>query len=483
MIYTGKLVFAELFDNMGNAKTTVKKVWEANHTRHPGHCVVTNAHWWGNGPSQIGNYKVNGKLLSDQWPGGLYGFGWDAGQLPAMTNNESAVANFVSTITVLIGGQRQKVSNQAAGVRNATTRTWLGRAADDTWAVEVTTAAYSLESTIDRMQSLGIVDGVVFDGGGSSQWYDGETYIDGDGRTIYSYLLLWFEEKGDNPGPDGPEGPPGVRKGIDVSKWQGNIDWEKVKASGVHFAMLKCGAGRTIDEPQFKYNASECERLGIPYGVYYFSYAYTEDMAAAEAQRCLELIKGLKLSYPVAFDFEYDSVDWAAKQGVKVDKTLASAMARAFLNAIEAAGYYGLLYTNADYLRNYYDADIPKRYDVWLATYKANAKVEDKPAQAGGMWQYSSTGKIDGIEGNVDLNYAYYDYPAIIAKLAPSVPEAPEAPKEEDKPMTYEEEKAAAKAWAIERGISDGERPTDPVTREEVWVMLYRLEKGGEENG
>lgn len=193
MLYTGKLLYVELYDTMGKARTNVKKVWESRHGRHPGRCIVTNAHWFDPGPSQCGNYKVDGKELSNQWPDALTGFGWNGAEMPGWTNDMDAVDNFVCTIPALISGKRQNL-DYGSGVERATTRTWFGRGADGKWSVEVTTANYTLDGIVDRMAALGITDGMVFDGSGSSQWYDGETHITGDGRTIYSYLLLWFED-------------------------------------------------------------------------------------------------------------------------------------------------------------------------------------------------------------------------------------------------------------------------------------------------
>ena len=255
--------------------------------------------------------------------------------------------------------------------------------------------------------------------------------------------------------------------GIDVSKWQGAIDWQAVKNSGISFAMLRAGFGQGNVDAQFERNASECERLGIPFGVYWFSYAYNIERAKREAEYCLEAVEPYKLSYPIAFDFEYDSVDFAKENHVTIDKKLASSIARAFLDDVEAAGYHTMLYANPNYLSQYFDEDIPKEYDIWLAQWPGNAKPENKPAQAGGMWQYTSSGTVPGISGRVDMNFAYVDYPAIIggATIEPV----------ED----YEAEVAAARDYVMREGISDGERPDDPLLRKEFWVMLYRMNKEG----
>ena len=198
MIHTGKLLYAELYDDMTPPYTNVRAVWEARHSRHPGHCIVTNAHWHDPGPKQCGNYKVDGKVLSNQWPDAVTGFGWNTGE-PQWTSHMDNYENFICTIPAVINGERQNLS-YGAGVERATTRTWFGRKADGEWYVEVTTTNYTLDGIVDRMETLGIVDGMVLDGSGSSQWYDGETRIYGDGRRVYSYLLMWFETDKETPG-------------------------------------------------------------------------------------------------------------------------------------------------------------------------------------------------------------------------------------------------------------------------------------------
>lgn len=258
------------------------------------------------------------------------------------------------------------------------------------------------------------------------------------------------------------------KKGIDVSRWQGTVDWEKVKAGGIEFAMLRAGYGQGNIDAQFERNASECARLGIPFGVYWFSYAYTEDMARREAQFCMDAAGKYRLEYPMAFDFEYDSVDYASEKGVSVTKTLASAMARAFCEEVKSGGYYPMIYANPNYLAAYFDAEIPEEYDIWLAQWPRDPQPETEPEQAGGMWQYTSSGTVSGIAGRVDLDAAYKDYPALIAGESGG--------GEEEGQGGYEQEAERARAWVVQQGISDGTRPNDFVTRQEVWVMLYRLE-------
>lgn len=255
------------------------------------------------------------------------------------------------------------------------------------------------------------------------------------------------------------------KKYIDVSTHQGKIDWNKVKGK-VDGVMIRAGYGKNNIDAQFKRNITECNRLGIPCGVYWFSYAYTEAMAKKEAEYCLAAIKPYKVELPVCFDFEYDSVEKAKKNyGVTITKTLATKLVHAFCGVVEKAGYYAMNYTNKDYLSRYFD-DTTLKYDLWLAAWPANPDPNKPPREDCGIWQYTSKGSIAGITGNVDINAAYKDYPAIIAKAGLN------GLKKETKPWYY-----TAQQWVIERGISDGTAPNDPVTRAQVWEMLHRALK------
>lgn len=476
MYYTGKLTAAELYDRSTAPYTNVREVWDNLHNKHPGRCIVTNAHWHNPGPEYIGNYKIKSRVLSEDYPAGQTGFGWDEGELPRIVHDMST-DNFVSTILALVDGRRQWLDYQAGVIRPAA-RTWLGVDAAGRWTVEVTTDNYTLDGIVDRMEDFGVVDGMVFDGSGSSQWYDGETRLSGDGRVVFSYLILWFDEDATEPEESGESGFT-PKFGVDVSDWQGVIDWEKAKADGVEFAILRAGYGQTGVDEYFERNAQECTRLGIPFGVYWFSYAYNITLAEREAERCIKMIEKYEIAYPVAWDYEYDSYNHTVKNyGFAPGKTLISDMARAFLEKIKAAGYYPALYANPDYLTNHFDDDVAQRYDIWLAQWPAVANPNNKPTRAGGLWQYSNQGHIDGIPERVDLDYAYYDYPALIGQPAEPEPEPePEKPEEEDKPMTWQEEQQAATAWVKSTGISDGERPNDGVKRVELWVTLWRSYK------
>ncbi len=195
--------------------------------------------------------------------------------------------------------------------------------------------------------------------------------------------------------------------GIDVSEHQGRINWEQVK-DHVDFVMLRAGYGRNNIDKQFIRNIEECNRLCIPVGIYWFSYAWNEEMAKNEARYVLEAIKGYRVDYPISFDLEYDTLNYASKNGVTIGKRLATDMINAFCSTIENAGYKAMNYANPDFINNkFYNNEI--KYPLWLAWYKVS---EDKAkAYNPSMWQYSESGSMAGIGTNsVDMNYCYEDF-------------------------------------------------------------------------
>lgn len=266
-------------------------------------------------------------------------------------------------------------------------------------------------------------------------------------------------------------------KGIDVSEHQGVIDWERVKGN-IDFAMLRAGYGKGHIDRQFVRNITECNRLKIPAGVYWFSYAKTLAEAKAEAAFCIAAIRPYKIDWPVCYDFEYDSVANAKLVGVTITKALATQMANAFLYDVEAAGYFTMNYANGDYLNRYFDPALRARFALWLASWPKVVKNPETPPTKCGIWQYGSS-SIPGISGKVDSNYAYADYgargAATAAPAAPAVTEAEVLPK-----VTTSERPwyADAQAWAEARGITDGTVPDEAATRAQVWEMLYRLNGG-----
>lgn len=490
MIYTGKLLRAEIYDDHTKPYTNVKAVYEAHKDKYPGKLIVTNGHWYNTKlVTPCGNYKVNGTVLSkESWMD--WGFGWDTGPIITMRSTIPVMVtdmsndNYLSTLPLLVGGKKRDdvIKKQEPNVKVPTLRTWFGVDAKGKWTVEVTTTNYTLDGIVERMQSLGIVDGMVLDGSGSSQCYDGTTYQRGDGRDLYSFLLLWFAEDGGTGGDDTEDDKEEIttttyKTGIDVSEWQKTIDWEAVKAAGIEFAMIRAGYGQNNIDPQFKHNISECNRLGIPCGVFWFSYAYTEAMAIREAEYALAAVEPYKLDYPIAFDYESDSVEYAKKNGIEPDKAHVTALAYAFCGRIEQAKYYAMIYTNPSYLSKYFDSYIPKNYDIWLAQWPSKPDPSSKPSQAGGIWQYTNSGSVDGISVRVDMDAAYYDYPSIIKANGLNQPAAapePEPVPEPDTESPAKSENELAREWVKAMGISDGENPDAACTRQQVWTMLYR---------
>ena len=197
-------------------------------------------------------------------------------------------------------------------------------------------------------------------------------------------------------------------KGIDVSKHNGSIDWKKVKSSEVKFVIIRAGFGSLNVDDRFEENIKGAIKENIDVGVYWFSYATSEEKARVEAAKCIEVLKPYKdkIIYPVFYDFEYDSLNYAKKQGVSLNRTKVTAFANTFLKEIKKEGYIPGIYTNIDFSSNYYSKDILNEYDVWIAQYTSRFTYTGPHI----MWQYSESGKIPGIQGNVDLNYSYKEY-------------------------------------------------------------------------
>lgn len=193
------------------------------------------------------------------------------------------------------------------------------------------------------------------------------------------------------------------KKGVDVSVHNGTINWAKAKES-IDFAMLR-GGYSTQTDALFMYNSAECQRLSIPYGVYWFSYAINKDDAIKEAKKCLSVISGLTVTYPVCFDFEYDSDNYYYKKTGKVmTNNERTEIAVAFLNEIKKAGYTACVYTNVDYLNKGFSKLIGN-YDLWLAHWGVS-----KPSRDCEIWQSTDEGKVTGISGFVDIDYCYKNY-------------------------------------------------------------------------
>ncbi len=198
--------------------------------------------------------------------------------------------------------------------------------------------------------------------------------------------------------------------GIDVSRHQGDIDWDSVNPH-IDFSMIRAGFGKNNIDAKARRNVSECERLGIPYGLYWFSYALHPEMAKKEAEYLIEFIGEHKPEYPIVYDFEYDTVTHATKNGVRINRQFVLDCTEEFCRTLEEHGFYAMFYTNQDYYQRYYQASkVAEKYDMWYARYSQSAgrKVT--------LWQYSDKGKLPGISGYVDLDRTERDYPLIIKK-------------------------------------------------------------------
>lgn len=195
------------------------------------------------------------------------------------------------------------------------------------------------------------------------------------------------------------------KKGIDISKWQGNIDFNRVKKDGIEFAILRSSFRHTTDQKFFDY-VKGCKESGIVIpGVYHFSYALSVAQAVSEAKYCIEQVELAGLSKDdiiIFFDFEYDTIKKAKESGVNLVKADCNAHTLAFCEYVEKQGYKAGIYTNLDFYKNWFDKNLFKKYVVWLADYSGDPDYDCL------YQQYSSTGKVDGITGNVDMDYYYY---------------------------------------------------------------------------
>lgn len=211
---------------------------------------------------------------------------------------------------------------------------------------------------------------------------------------------------------------------MDVSRWQGNIDWDKVKASGKIDGVMLRAMGNSADgkaskpylDPTFARNYTECTRLDIPVGVYGYFKAVNREQADKELAYFKKLLTGRSFELPVAVDIE-DEVQKPLGKSALTDLTAY------MLSTVESWGVYALLYTGLWFGNTflYMGGAALKLYDVWLARYprdKSKTKPEDKPKTdfSFGMWQYTSTARVPGVSGNVDLSHAYKDYTSIICK-------------------------------------------------------------------
>lgn len=437
MIHTGTLLRAEIYDDHSYPYTNVKAVYEAHKNKHPGKLIVTNAHWYTTSPTTspsvkpCGNYKVNGTVLSKEaWMD--WGFGWNAGTLPVMVSTMGN-DNYLSTLPVLVGGKRRDdvIDNQTSSVQRSTLRTWFGVDKAGKWYVEVTTSNYTLHRIVDRMQAFGIVDGMVLDGSGSSQCYDGATYQKGDGRTIYSYLLLWFADEGgtDDDTDDDKEEAAGMKIYLSPSAQPANnyaagdtneqVQCNRI-AEAAKSALERCGfAVRKAPEGQgYKDSVAESNAWGADLHIPIHTNAgggagtvvFVHGGTAKQMQYAKPIYDEVQATSPGTTDY-----------GVRVN-----------------SGLYELGYTTA------------------TAVY-IECEFHDRAGLAAWI-----------IEHTTELGEAIARGVCIGAGVTYIAPE----PKPDPEPVKPETE--LAREWVMATGISDGQNPDALCTREQAWVMLYR---------
>lgn len=211
-------------------------------------------------------------------------------------------------------------------------------------------------------------------------------------------------------------------KGIDVSKHQGDIDWDKVK-NEIDFAIIRISYGQKTVDPKAIRNIEECIRLGIPFGVYTYSYALNVEQAVIEANLVINTLAPYKnkIQFPVFIDME-DADKYKEKHGFPSNDTLVAICEKECL-MFEESGYYAAIYASKSWFDTKLKSSRLDRFDKWIAWWNNSAKIN---TSLYGMWQYTSSGKVNGINGNVDMNEAFRNYPSMINPTTTSIEPQPQ---------------------------------------------------------
>lgn len=201
-------------------------------------------------------------------------------------------------------------------------------------------------------------------------------------------------------------------KGIDVSRYQGQIDFNAVKKAGIEFVIIQAGYGNSVTQkdPFFEQNYIRAKAAGLHVGAYWFSYAVDANDAAKEAAACLEVIKGKQFDMPIYYDLETE-----AKSGYypfSKGKAHCSELVKSFCTTLEKSGYFAGLYISRSPLQTHITKEVAERFALWVAEYGAKLNYTGQY----GIWQYSSVGRVVGVIGYVDLDNAKINYPEIIIK-------------------------------------------------------------------
>lgn len=196
-------------------------------------------------------------------------------------------------------------------------------------------------------------------------------------------------------------------RGIDISQFQGNVNFNKVKKSGIEFVIIRAGFGRYENQrdPYFAKNYKAAKAAGLHVGAYWYSYAQSAADALKEAQTCMKIIKGKQFDFPIFFDLEERS------QFAK-GRDHCDGLVKAFCGELEKNGWFAGLYISRSPLQTYISPAVAKRYALWVAEYGSRCNY----GGSYGIWQYSSNGRVSGISGNVDLDVSTVDYPTVIRK-------------------------------------------------------------------
>ena len=191
--------------------------------------------------------------------------------------------------------------------------------------------------------------------------------------------------------------------GLDISKWNGNIDWKAVKEANVDFVIIRAGYGTGYVDPYFKTNIENAIKNDLMIGIYWFSYSHTYQGAKLEAEKCYKTIKKYKddINLPIFWDFEYDSVNYARKHGHSISKKLASGMADTFCTTIKNKGMRAGIYTNIDYANNYFTKDVLNKHHTWIAQWTSTCTYKEHYI----IWQCTDNFRVNGKK--FDLNRLY----------------------------------------------------------------------------
>lgn len=203
-------------------------------------------------------------------------------------------------------------------------------------------------------------------------------------------------------------------KGIDVSYYQGNIDWNKVKNDGISFVIIRDGYGKTTDSKFYSY-AQGAKESGVSVkGIYHFSYALNIQEAINEANLAVENATkaGLSKDTIIFFDLEYDSVEWGKKNGLTIGKKTCTEFTEAFCNEVTKLGYRTGIYANQDYLNRMYDTDLIKKYPLWLADWTGMGQRNNCLIR-----QFSEKGTVNGIIGYVDMNEWFGEFTNTVPEI------------------------------------------------------------------